>query len=85
MDIIEEKKETRRKLSLRVKKCRSELTRVGVKNQIKDFCIKYPEYIDTEKENQFDRVSNLFYGKSVNIDFTTKIEAFTEYKINEYK
>ncbi len=66
-------------LKRRVLACRGKLDAIGVKMPRHFFCKKYPEFKDDE-----DRLNNLWYIKTSNQDFTTKLESFTTFKEVEF-
>jgi hypothetical protein len=63
----------------RVKTCRNEIKKLGVKAARFYFVLKYPEY------NSQNRLDNLWFGKIEDEDFTIKLEAFTEFKKVQFK
>jgi hypothetical protein len=68
----------REKVSSSLKKLKD----LKIKNARWDFIRKYPEY---GKEEDVYRLENLWYGKSTDEDFTTKLESFVKYKETEFK
>ena len=71
-------------LKLRVEKAKSRLIAVGAhKNAMHYFSLKYPKYA-TSKETK-DRLTNLWYTKISDEQFTKEIESFATYKEVEFQ
>lgn len=62
-------------LKLRVARCKTVLTQLGVRHYMKSFIETYPKY------NSFDeitRITAIFQLRGVDEDVTNEIESFTE-------
>lgn len=68
----------------RVGKCREKLSELGVKSARFYFTRKFPEYQEKDDISK-NRIENLWFGKSTDLDFTKKLESFTKYKEIEFK
>ena len=77
---------TKESLKERVKKCRTRLKELEIKNPKHFFCLKYPEYKPKDKNDHsaFYRIDNLYHGNSVDEDFTIKLEAFVLFNETHY-
>jgi hypothetical protein len=72
-------------LKKRVKACRNQMKELKALRFY--FVLKYPQYApkNSEDTEAINRLDNLWYGKVLDEEFTEKLEAFTKFKLTQYK